>query len=120
MCPLPLWACCAIGSSRFVRVREGSFADAVAGFDAGTEWWWCSEDGSRGDCRPSAHVERESRHQDLRSCLDQTDVTDAGQPHSAFEGGKGGLHRSAPSRDEAVIAFEPGGQLGMVLVGTAG
>src|SRR5579883_102167 len=73
-----------------------------------------------GNCRPSPHVERYGGEQHLRTCLQQTDVTDAGQSHAAFEGSKGGLHSRPSSRDEEVIAFEPGWQVWMMLVGPAG
>ena len=43
--------------------------------------------GRCGDCRPSAHVEGDSQ-QHLRSCLDQTDVTDTSRiRHLSVEGG---------------------------------
>ena len=97
-----------------------SFCCGNCGSCVGTVGCCDAGGGSRGDCRPAPHVERDGGEQDLPACLDQTDVADAGQPHAAFEGGKGGLHLCPSSCDEAVVAFEPGWQFWVMPVGPAG
>lgn len=37
----------------------------------------------------------------------KTDITDAGHPHAAFEGGEGSLHRCPSSSNETVVALKP-------------
>src|SRR5690349_3932172 len=72
---------------------------------------------SGGDRGPPPHVERDGSKQDLPACLGETDVANAGEPHPAFEGRKGGLHRCSSSCDEEIVAFEPWRQFRVMPVG---
>ena len=60
------------------QVGRGVYVAAIGGFCAGTVLVDVNGGGSRRDCRPAPHVERDGSEQNLSACLDQTNVADTG------------------------------------------